>query len=581
MVKKNKSRTLQSKLLITFGTIFTIIIWLVALVIFKKSENVLADKIGEARLETLHQISERSVQINNSIITLTNLYAYDSTIISGLKDDLSDKNGNLLVTNIELIKDKYDVTFKDINLIYDVTIIGNNGFNYSSCPRSNDDFRRLSQQLWFQKIRNDKKIYFNSFDDRYTSEEAYYVYSAAKIITSSDGPLGIVLISIHEELLSDIFSDHKNNGDIIYIVDNTGQVVTHPQKNFLGKKYIGLDNFKKFYGYNNFDIIKKKDENYLLTSYYDSKAGWLIIEEMPADLIYKDLNRTKIFILTIAFIANISILILTIYFSKKISLPISSLTQTVNQLKKGNLSVQTDVSGYQEIESLGHNFNKMVLDLNELIHKNLEKEEQKRNSELAFLRSQINPHFVHNTLFSIKCLIDLNKNSEAIKMLDAFTKLTKETFNVDQEFITLEKECLNVKNYIKLQQIRYGDKIQFEIDLEEDTKNLLVPALLLQPIVENGIFHGIEPKKDLGMIVITSKIKKKFLEIQVSDDGVGISKENLEKITQKNNKLSRSIGLSNVQARIQLLYGEAYGLSIDSELNIGTVVTITLPVSTL
>lgn len=581
MVKKNKSRTLQSKLLITFGTIFTIIIWLVALVIFKKSENVLADKIGEARLETLHQISERSVQINNSIITLTNLYAYDSTIISGLKDDLSDKNGNLLVTNIELIKDKYDVTFKDINLIYDVTIIGNNGFNYSSCPRSNDDFRRLSQQLWFQKIRNDKKIYFNSFDDRYTSEEAYYVYSAAKIITSSDGPLGIVLISIHEELLSDIFSDHKNNGDIIYIVDNTGQVVTHPQKNFLGKKYIGLDNFKKFYGYNNFDIIKKKDENYLLTSYYDSKAGWLIIEEMPTDLIYKDLNRTKIFILTIAFIANISILILTIYFSKKISLPISSLTQTVNQLKKGNLSVQTDVSGYQEIESLGHNFNKMVLDLNELIHKNLEKEEQKRNSELAFLRSQINPHFVHNTLFSIKCLIDLNKNSEAIKMLDAFTKLTKETFNVDQEFITLEKECLNVKNYIKLQQIRYGDKIQFEIDLEEDTKNLLVPALLLQPIVENGIFHGIEPKKDLGMIVITSKIKKKFLEIQVSDDGVGISKENLEKITQKNNKLSRSIGLSNVQARIQLLYGEAYGLSIDSELNIGTVVTITLPVSTL
>ncbi|MGX6979171.1 sensor histidine kinase [Vagococcus elongatus] len=577
---KRKSHTLQTKLLITFGTIFTITIWLVALIIFKESEKILATKIGEARVDTLHQISERSVQINNSIHTLVNLYANDSTIKTSLQKNLSKEGKNLLTIDIETIKKKYDISFKDIGLVYDITIIGKNNFNYSSNMRGKNDFIKLSQQLWYKKITNSNKIYFNSFNDRFTSpEKATYVYSAAKIITDTKGALGVVLISIHEELLSDIFSDHINNGEIIYIVDNTGQVVAHPHKNFLGKKYIGLENFKKLYGYNNFNIINKHNENYLLTSYYDSKSKWLIIEEMPTNLIYKDLDRTKIFIFTIACISNISILIITVFFSKKISLPISSLSKTVNQLKKGDLSVQTDVSGYQEIESLGVNFNKMVLDLNELIRKNIEKEEQKRISELAFLRSQINPHFIHNTLFSIKCLIDLNKNSEAIEMLEAFTTLTKETFNVNQEFITLEKECEAVRSYIMLQQIRYGEKIQFEIDLDRDTKDLLVPALLLQPIVENAIFHGIEPKKEFGMVIITSKLNSYSLQIQVSDDGVGMPNKKIEMITQKKNALSHSIGLSNVQTRIQLLYGEKYGLSISSELNIGTVVTIRLPLS--
>jgi two-component system sensor histidine kinase YesM len=210
------------------------------------------------------------------------------------------------------------------------------------------------------------------------------------------------------------------------------------------------------------------------------------------------------------------------------------------------------------------------------------KESYKRRTERDLLKAQINPHFLYNTLFSIKCLVEIGKSDEVIEMISAFIDLLKMTLRQDTDLIYLKDEFAITEKYLILQQIRYGEKLSFEYELDEETKNCMVPALILQPIVENAIFHGIEAKNDMGIIVIASKIQNDRLVVSISDDGVGMKEETLKSIIEQFYKKeyirSESIGITNVSNRIKVDFGDEYGICIESELNIGTTVIVELPI---
>ena len=201
---------------------------------------------------------------------------------------------------------------------------------------------------------------------------------------------------------------------------------------------------------------------------------------------------------------------------------------------------------------------------------------------MDFLRAQINPHFLYNTLFSIQCMAELNKNEQAVKMIKAFIALLRKTLSTDRDLISLREELENTRSYLELERIRYSNIMDYEIEVSKELEACQVPALILQPIVENAIFHGLEAKASGGLIVVDVLKDGDDLLINISDDGKGMDSRRLKEVRARieldADEARKSIGLVNVSGRIKINFGKEYGLTIDSEENIGTCVGLRLPI---
>lgn len=319
----------------------------------------------------------------------------------------------------------------------------------------------------------------------------------------------------------------------------------------------------------------------LISNYYDEQTGWTIIEEIPSKVIFSPLYTGFKVLVTLAGICLLIALLVSYTIAQTTAKPLLNLCKTMACFAQGNFEITNKAEGYKEVKELSSSFNKMVIEIKELLVQIKDKEKYKRKVEMDFLRSQINPHFLYNTLFSIKCLVDLDKNKQASYMMSAFSDLLKTTLSVDKPFITLQEEIESIEKYIKLQNYRYDDKIYFEYDIGENMLKCLVPPLILQPIVENAIFHGIEPVEEGGMIAIGAIQEGDKLIIEISDDGVGMTAERLMYIKSKCSKMlyntSTSIGMTNIASRIKLMFGKEYGVEIESHIKIGTTVKLVLP----
>ena len=209
-----------------------------------------------------------------------------------------------------------------------------------------------------------------------------------------------------------------------------------------------------------------------------------------------------------------------------------------------------------------------------------QKQEQKRKAELDFLQSQINPHFIYNTLFNIKCMAAMNRMHEVEDMITAFGKILENTLDTSREMLPLAEETAALTEYVHLLKYRYSNRFELICNISEESGRCRIPKLTLQPIVENAIFHGIEPRNEEGTIIINGWVKDALLIVEVIDDGIGMSRENAELILRGKNSSSgrgHHIGLRNINERLKLFFGSGYGLEIESEEGIGTKVTIRIP----
>lgn len=200
---------------------------------------------------------------------------------------------------------------------------------------------------------------------------------------------------------------------------------------------------------------------------------------------------------------------------------------------------------------------------------------------MNFLRAQINPHFLYNTLFSIRCAVEVGKNSQAAQMLGAFIDLLRSTLSVKDNTVPLRDELLTTRKYLVVQKLRYGEKVHYEVEMQSGTELCMVPPLILQPLVENAIFHGLEAKSQGGTVVIESALQGENLLLTITDDGAGMDEETLNQARanceQNVVKDAHSIGMSNVHNRIRLNYGDGYGLTLESSKGIGTTITLLMP----
>ena len=389
------------------------------------------------------------------------------------------------------------------------------------------------------------------------------------------------MVSVDENVLESLYAGFETQGNV-YIFDKKGNIVSSRDKSILGKNMIGAENFRKLYGNGSSHIIKKLGKYYFLSNCYDSQTGWTIVEEIPCEIMFSVLIDMTgylvvsmvVFLFTAAFISYRQ--------AKSISEPIASLCQSMKRVSSGEFICVQEENACNEVLALGKSFNSMSGKIKELMEDIRNNEKEKRKSEMDFLRAQINPHFLYNTLFSIQCMVELNKSGQAVKMIKAFIALLRKTLSTDRDLIPLREELENTKSYLELERLRYSNIMDYEIEVSNELETCQVPALILQPIVENAIFHGLEAKDSGGLIVLEVLKDGEDLLINISDDGKGMNSRRLKEVRARINldedEAKKSIGLVNVSGRIKINFGKEYGLTIDSEENIGTCVSVRLPI---
>lgn len=285
-----------------------------------------------------------------------------------------------------------------------------------------------------------------------------------------------------------------------------------------------------------------------------------------------------LFILTL-FVFGIDIFI-SIMFANKATAPVVELTLLMKEVEKGNLDIKCKINRNDELGILSKGFNSMVAQINNLINTLISEQEQKRLAEIKILQHQINPHFLYHTLNSIRWMSKIYKAKNIDVMVTSLIKLLKSTISNNDEYITINSEIELLQCYFEIQKFRFLDKFETQFIIDDEIKDCRIIKLLLQPIVENSLFHGIECMKQKGRIVISgSKVGEDIILI-IDDNGVGMDEKMSELILEANhstNQDSKGIGLKNVNDRIKLHFGEKYGLKIQSKQKVGTRVEVKIP----
>lgn len=303
---------------------------------------------------------------------------------------------------------------------------------------------------------------------------------------------------------------------------------------------------------------------------------------IPVELVVLNSNYIMVTTFAVALISILLCIIISPMLVRSLTKPLNTIVRTMGKVQDGDTNARVVIKNNDEFGYIGGSLNSMLDRLNVLFETNLEKQNRLRLAELKALYSQINPHFLYNTLDSIKWLAKLNGVDDIVLIVSQLGKLLKNSIHNQKDSVLILEEMSLVGSYLSIQKIRYCDKFEAVIEVDENIMSCVVPKFIIQPIVENAIIHGIEDKVGKAHLIIRGWQENNKIIFEIRDDGVGISDENLAKIrhsTQKNAKSSDSIGIANVDKRIKLYYGEDYGLDISSLENIGTVTRITMPFS--
>ncbi|MBP5383604.1 MAG: sensor histidine kinase [Lachnospiraceae bacterium] len=275
------------------------------------------------------------------------------------------------------------------------------------------------------------------------------------------------------------------------------------------------------------------------------------------------------------------IVFLSIYIPQTITKPITRLSEVTDQVAKGDLSVRSDVESGGEVGVLSDSLNAMIDKINELLAQVTKEQTSLRKAELELLQSQINPHFLYNTLDTIVWLAEGSDQDKVVSMVESLSDFFRTSLNQGKDIISIREEVQHVRSYLQIQQVRYQDILEYEIDMPESILGYSIPKISVQPLVENALYHGIKNKRRLGKITVTGELLDDSIVISVEDNGIGMTKERLEtvnaRIKDPNFDSAEAYGLYNVNERIRLKFGDAYGVTIRSEYNEGTTCEIRLP----
>lgn len=480
----------------------------------------------------------------------------------------------------------------NVDKIQSLALYGYDGMLIESEPVATvKDNVKVADQKWYQNARSEiENIHFstphvqNLFDDgtfRY-----HRVVSLSRSVDINDGSTsgsGVLLVDMKYSVLEDMLEriNETSSGIYYYLCSRDGEIIYHPRWTEINRGLFKEKN-NKVASYEDGIYEMKTDgqkENIVVGSV--AYTGWKLIGVVPESVQETSINKFRYYIITTILILVMMLLQVNRFISRKISRPIRELDESVKAYEAGAMP-DIYIGGSAEIRHLGYSVQKSYEQIEALMKEIIQQQTERRKSELDALQSQINPHFLYNTLESITWMIEAQRNQEAVVMISELAKLLRVSLSRGKTIISIGDELQHSRSYMNIQRVRYKERFKVEFLIDEEIKNYCIVKLVIQPLLENAIYYGVGnmDEDDEGQILIRGEKKGEDIYISIEDNGMGMPEDIRSNILTDNSKVPKhgsGVGVINVHSRISLMFGPEYGLEVYSELDEGTKVVIHIP----
>jgi len=600
--KKSRNVKLRTRLVLLFMILSLIPLLVTVVLVYKGSSHAIETKISTYSVQVMEQLSKNikreldklendSVEIGFSDVVQTTLLHYDHM-------------GEWEIENAKYImRENHVKKFSFLHDVSDVILYTKDGKKINAYGDSGFSFNLKADYLENYLNRLDEKaggVIWTSVN----AENEYHLLEFVKsdeLLSKSNGILlgravkslqegnviGYLMIRTNERQLLNLYKDIDIGQDAtIFVLDNNGVVVSSRSPSipvtipYSDTNMLSLLR-KNFDAGNSVFTYEIGGEKYLVSFAPIEGADWFVVGIIPFS--YLNSNSHQIFMgaIFIGIGCFISAVLLAYLFAASILAPLERLRIAMEGAQQGDLSVTIHDTYNDEIGQVTEHFNYMLIEMKKLMENIQKKEKQKRLAELKALQAQINPHFLSNTLNTVKFLAKAQQADNIESITTSLIQLFHMTMGKGEDMITIGEEMEYIINYINIQEYRYLNKFKINYDMEPEILECKIPRLLLQPVVENALIHGIGPMDGQGMIVVKGFFYDEDIKIIVTDNGVGIPNQKLEALFQdelKNNFMHvNGMGITNVDERIKLYFGLQYGLSIASVPGLYTTIEITIP----
>ena len=480
----------------------------------------------------------------------------------------------------------------NVDKIQSLALYGYDGMLIESEPVATvKDNVKVADQKWYQNARSEiENIHFstphvkNLFDDgtfRY-----HRVVSLSRSVDINDGSTsgsGVLLVDMKYSVLEDMLEriNETSSGIYYYLCSRDGEIIYHPRWTEINRGLFKEKN-NRVASYEDGIYEMKTDgqkENIVVGSV--AYTGWKLIGVVPESVQETSINKFRYYIITTTLILVMMLLQVNRFISRKISRPIRELDESVKAYEAGAMP-DIYIGGSAEIRHLGYSVQKSYEQIEALMKEIIQQQTERRKSELDALQSQINPHFLYNTLESITWMIEAQRNKEAVVMISELAKLLRVSLSRGKTIISIGDELQHSRSYMNIQRVRYKERFKVEFLIDEEIKNYCIVKLVIQPLLENAIYYGVGnmDEDDDGQILIRGEKKGEDIYISIEDNGMGMPEDIRSNILTDNSivpKHGSGVGVINVHSRISLMFGPEYGLEVYSELDEGTKVVIHIP----
>ena len=392
---------------------------------------------------------------------------------------------------------------------------------------------------------------------------------------------GVLLVDMNYSGIEQLFKNVNLGGSgYVYLVDSAGEIIYHPRQQLLYSNLLSENN-RAAVSYDDGSHVETFDgQERIVTIKTVGYTGWKIVGVTPMQDAVSDSYAIRTFAVFIILFTIFLMIFINLFISSRIANPIKRLERSVKGLEGGNWDTEIAVGGSYEVAHLGKTIRTMVAQMRSLMDDIVAEQESKRKSEFDALQSQINPHFLYNTLDSIVWMIENERYPEAVTMVTALARLFRISLSKGKTIISVSDELEHARNYLTIQTMRYKNKFTVSVDAQPETLGLSTIKLIIQPLLENAIYHGMEFADGDGEICVRAYLADDDLIIDVEDNGCGIPADVCATLLTDETRVrskGSGIGLRNVHQRIRLYYGEPYGLTIISEPDVGTTIRVRLP----
>ncbi len=571
--------SIRNIIFICFTVSALVMFSLIGLSLYRRLNTQLTDVVRQENQAMINQVSRTVDSYLRNIMKLS-----DSLYYGVIKNaDLSEESVNSEFTLL------YDTNKDNIS---NIALMSKEGELLAAVPAARlKTGLDVTEEDWFQSaLERADTLHFSMPHVQYifdNSENQYrWVLTLSRAVEITKGTStsqGVLMIDISYGSLQQLLDGvSMGSQGYLYLINSGGELIYHPKIQLIDAG-LEQENIQAAAGYRDGNYREdfqgvKRDIAVKIVGY----TGWKVIgvTSKPAFTL-NDIKTHLFWVFVVAFFVFLLFLINSL-ISSRITAPIKELEKSVNALEEGELDTEISVGGSYEIQHLARSIRNMAQQIQKLMQDIVMEHESKRKSEFDTLQSQINPHFLYNTLDIIVWMIENEQKNEAVKVVTALARFFRISLSKGKSIISVGDELEHVRNYLMIQQMRFKNKFTYRIKSDPEVLELASLKLMLQPLVENAIYHGMEYMDGDGEILVQAGKRDGYLVYTVQDNGLGMTKEQAEGLLTEHVHVSSGrgsgIGVKNVNERIRLYFGEGYGLAIWSEPDEGTIITIKLPV---